>query len=312
MLSWRLPPFQAPENAFTCLSKLETIMIKRFILALACVCMTGAGAYAADTSFSVSGKWDSDFGLTELSEQGTKVTGSYATENGRILGTRSGNRLTGKWIQSNASRRCETAVNGSHFHGQFVFEFTANQFVGKWGYCDDIPMDRWLGTRNLASTAKTQSQESMTAANAGGAVSSQSGSRPAPCPQCPSWVSHSFSGSYLPLSAQANIWSNPKPFNRASGQMTVQSRFTRQKGTTCEFDVQFNNVGSNSIDEGVIVNRPGKAAVSAYDHVIRIRLKPGASYAFGTEVRECPLNWGETKDMTKCASCEPIVYFVDQ
>lgn len=162
------------------------------------------------------------------------------------------------------------------------------------------------------NTLQTQSKDSLLVANASSASPAKAASDPAPCTDCPPWVSRSSAGSYLPLAAKADIWSNPKPFNRATGQMTVQSRFTRQKGTTCEFDVQFNNVGSKSIDEGIIVNRPGKAAVSAYDHVIRIRLNPGASYAFGTEVRECPLNWGETKDMTKCASCQPIVYFVAQ
>ncbi len=125
----------------------------------------------------------------------------------------------------------------------------------------------------------------------------------------PPWVLRSAASSYLPLAAQAEIWTSPKPFKRKSGQMTVQSRFMFQKGTTCRFEVQFNNVDNKPIDESVLLGRPGKAAVSQYDHLIRIKLNPGASYAFGTEVRECPLNWGETKDMEKCAACEPIVYF---
>jgi hypothetical protein len=184
-----------------------------------------------------------------------------------------------------------------------VFDFTANEFVGKWGYCDAAPVDKWSGKRRV---------DNPTTASAGGASPAQSASTPAPCPQCPAWVSSSFTGNYLPLAAQAEIWSDPKPFKRQSGQLTVQSRFLHQKGTTCRFEVQFNNAGSKPLDENVLVGRPGKVAVSAYDHTIRIKLNPGASYAFGTEVRECPVNWGETKDMTKCASCEPIVYFVAQ
>jgi hypothetical protein len=46
-----------------------------------------------------------------------------------------------------------------------------------------------------------------------------------------------------------------------------------------------------------MVGKPGKVAWSQYDHAISIKLNPGTSYAFGTEVRECPLNWGETKEM---------------
>ena len=125
-------------------------------------------------------------------------------------------------------------------------------------------------------------------------------------------MSRSFTGSYLPLWHEPGIWSDPKPFNRPSGQMTVQSRFMGQKGTTCNFEVQFNNVGGKPLDERVFLGRPGKVAVSSYDTLIRIKLNPSASYAFGTEVRECPLHLGETKDMTKCAACEPIVYFVAQ
>lgn len=126
------------------------------------------------------------------------------------------------------------------------------------------------------------------------------------------WVARSFTGPYLPLAGVAEIWSNPKPFKRPGGQTTVQSRFLFQKGTTCRFEVQFNNVGPNAVDETVMVGRPGKVAWSQYDHPIRIKLNPGASYAFGTEVRECPLNWGETKEMGKCAACEPVVYFSAQ
>jgi hypothetical protein len=132
------------------------------------------------------------------------------------------------------------------------------------------------------------------------------------CPQCPPWVSQSSSGSYLPLAAQAEIWSSPKPFIRPNAQLTVSSRFLYQKGTTCRFEVQFNNVGNKAVDENTLLARPGKVAVSQYDHLIRIKLNPGARYAFATEVLECPLNWGESKDMEKCAACQPVVYFAAQ
>ena len=126
---------------------------------------------------------------------------------------------------------------------------------------------------------------------------------------CP-WVPPSFAGQYLPLAAKAGLWSNPKPFGAQTGKMTVQSRFMSQKGTTCNFEVQFNNVGTTNLDERIIVTRPGKVAVGSNDFPLQARLAPGSSVAYATEVRECALNWGETKEMTKCAACEPTVYFV--
>ncbi len=132
------------------------------------------------------------------------------------------------------------------------------------------------------------------------------------CSNCPPWVSQSFKGNYLPLAAQAEIWSDPKPFKGVDDRLSVQSRFMGQKGTTCRFEVQFNNVLDKAIDEQIVLSRPGKAAVSKYDTVLRAKLKPRTSVAFGTELRECPLNWGETKDMEKCAACEPTVYFYAQ
>lgn len=124
------------------------------------------------------------------------------------------------------------------------------------------------------------------------------------------WVPGSFTAQYLPLADQADTWSNPKPFSAASGNLTVQSRFNGQEGTTCKFTIQFNNVGTTALSEQVIVTRPGKAAVGSNDIPLQAKLKAGTSVAYNTEVRECPLNWGETKDMAKCASCEPMVYFV--
>lgn len=283
-------------SAAACNILVETFMSIRSILASIIVGIAAVSAHAGDPSFPISGKWNSDFGLTELTESGDNVSGSYPFENGKITATRSGNRLTGQWTQSTSSRKCDNAVNGNHFHGRLVFDFTANEFNGKWGYCDDAPAEKWSGKRDVANT--------------GGAASSTSALNPAPCPDCPPWVSRSFTSNYLPLAAKAETWSDPKPFLRKSGQMTVQSRFMGQHGTTCKFEVQFNNAGAKAMDERIIVARPGKAAVSQYDFPLRAKLTPGTSVAYGTEVRECPLIWGKSQDMTKCASCEPMVYFV--
>ena len=268
----------------------------RSVIAFALLGLAAASAHAGDSPVSMSGKWNSDFGLAEIKESGDNVTGSYPFENGKIVGTRAGNRLTGQWTQSTSSRKCDTAVNGSHYHGQLVFDLTANEFVGKWGYCDDAPVDKWSGKRDAGNTAGAQPQPAAASSPCAG--------------ECPPWVARSFTGTYLPLAGQVETWSDPKPFLRNSGLVTVQSRFMGQQGTTCKFEVQFNNPGSKAVDERIIIARPGKAAVSNYDFPLDAELAPGASVAYGTEVRECPVNWGKTQDMKKCAACDPMVYFI--
>lgn len=256
-------------------------MNTRAVFAIPVLVLALASAHGAESALSLAGKWETDFGPMELTESGQAVTGAYALEGGKILGTRSANQLSAYWTQNKSARKCDKAVNGSYFYGRVVFDFSATAFVGKWGYCEDAPADAWSGKRAADGAPK-----------------------PSAGPSAP-FVARSFTGPYLPLAGAADIWSNAKPFKST----TVQSRFTGQKGTTCHFDVQFNNVSAKPIDETVMVGRPGKVAWSQYDHPIRIKLNPGASYAFGTEVRECPLHWGETKDMAKCSSCEPVVYF---
>jgi len=124
------------------------------------------------------------------------------------------------------------------------------------------------------------------------------------------WVQQSKTGPYLGLAEKADVWSDPKPFSARTGQLTVQSKFVRQLGTTCEYHVQFNNVGSSKIDESVQLNGADKAAFTSNDGLTRVQLNPGASVAYGMEMRECPLQWGESKDMAKCASCQPILFFL--
>lgn len=272
-------------------------MSLRSVLASVLVGIAAASAHADAPSISMSGKWNSDFGLAEMTENGGQVTGSFPHEDGRIIGTRSGNRLTGRWIQSTSSRKCDTAVEGSYFHGRFEFDFTANEFVGRWSYCDDAPAAQWSGKRVIA--------------DADGTAAAPPAAGLTPCPGCPPWVARSFfTANFLPLWPQAEVWSDPKPFSRNSAQFTVQSRFMEQHGTTCKFEVQFNNVGAKAVDESFVIARPGKAAVGNNDAPLRAKLAPGAFVAYATEVRECPLIWGKSKDMAKCAACEPMVYFV--
>ena len=62
-------------------------------------------------------------------------------DNGRIVGTVTGNTLSGYWIQDSGDHPCATEKEGSLFWG--IARFTANadftELSGVWGQCDDAP-----------------------------------------------------------------------------------------------------------------------------------------------------------------------------
>jgi hypothetical protein len=107
-----------------------------------------AGGPASSNGGSIAGKWATDSGLMELTVTEGAILGTYDFENGRIGGTSlSGSRLTGLWVQDKAAKRCNNPVDGSYYHGHFVFDFSGGSFVGRWGYCDEITDRKWSGTR---------------------------------------------------------------------------------------------------------------------------------------------------------------------
>lgn len=105
----------------------------------------GGHALAVD----VSGTWNSNWGKMTLKQSGSEVTGTYATNNGKIFGTLNGNVLEGVWTQSSASRKCSTESYGSRYWGRIRFVFDqGGRFSGNWGYCNDEPKSGgWSGTR---------------------------------------------------------------------------------------------------------------------------------------------------------------------
>ena len=86
---------------------------------------------------SWAGGWASNFGAMRLSQQGSRVTGSYDYKGGQIDGQISGNTLRGRWTQDNAS-------------GHFVFHLSGDgrRFDGSWGRGGaDSDGGAWQGTR---------------------------------------------------------------------------------------------------------------------------------------------------------------------
>ena len=123
------------------------------------------------------------------------------------------------------------------------------------------------------------------------------------------WSEKTKTGYTLPLAKVAGEWSEVKTFNTTAGPVGVQSKFIRQKGTTCDFEVQFTNNGTNPIDENVSLTSNQKDKV--YSHrFTRVKVPAGKSLYWEMEKRECPVNWGETKEMNKCAECAPMLVFL--
>ncbi len=112
--------------------------------------VTPAGSRRAPDVVSVgniTGTWNSSEGMLQLRQTGNSVSGSYPASGGRISGTISNGTLSGYWIQTRAQRQCSSSVEGSSYWGTIQWVFSGNDFVGKWGYCNDAPNQNWAGSR---------------------------------------------------------------------------------------------------------------------------------------------------------------------
>jgi hypothetical protein len=76
-----------------------------------------------------AGNWDSNWGDMALTQNGNQVTGSYTHDSGQIVGTISGNTLSGTWSESPSY----TPPNDA---GDFIFTLSADgqSFTGDWRY----------------------------------------------------------------------------------------------------------------------------------------------------------------------------------
>lgn len=135
------------------------------------------------------------------------------------------------------------------------------------------------------------------------------------------WATKTMSGPFLPLAKEADVWSEMKTFNSSNGSIGVQSKFKEQQGTTCTFEVKFTNNGTQPFNQGVALSRDtlgqyydrhtedGKEGVYAH-RMTNVSVAPGKAVWYEMEKRECPLKWGTTKEMAKCAECSPALVFV--
>lgn len=122
------------------------------VLAVVLVGVSGAGA---QPDYWIAGIWKTSEGRMVIKHSHPDVSGEYAQDGGRIIGTLDGQVLTGFWIENGSGVTCDTARDGSVHWGRIVFTFDEAfaSFAGKWGYCDQAPTRNWTGT--LEAAAKT-------------------------------------------------------------------------------------------------------------------------------------------------------------
>lgn len=91
---------------------------------------------SSSNSTQLYGTFNTDFKQLTFNQKGTKVSGNYQHQNGRIEGTLNGHILTGWWYQDNGKGRL-----------RFVFNSDFSAFSGKWGYNNATPTDQWNGSK---------------------------------------------------------------------------------------------------------------------------------------------------------------------
>ena len=100
-----------------------------------------------------SGDWSTNIGAVSLTGDGSHLSGTYATDNGRLDGNLENGVLAGIWAEDGSDHPCTTAKLGSTSWGRFVWKLSEDgkSFAGTWSYCDDDPSSQaggqWTGNR---------------------------------------------------------------------------------------------------------------------------------------------------------------------
>jgi hypothetical protein len=92
-----------------------------------------------------AGVWQSDFGTMDLKVDGSRVTGTYGPNDGRLEGVLSGNCINGSWKQS-------APCAGGKTWGSFCMTFSPDgqSFACRWQYQDNLApgWGNWYGRRD--------------------------------------------------------------------------------------------------------------------------------------------------------------------
>ncbi len=128
--------------------------------------------------YSWAGEWDTNWGKTILTQNGSTVTGTYTHDEGKITGTVNGSVLLGTWSES-------PSYSPPNDAGDMELTMAADgkSFTGKWRYGSEGSWGNWEGGKRITEVlpAPTPAAPTVPAAPASPAVpavSSGSGAEP--------------------------------------------------------------------------------------------------------------------------------------
>ena len=134
-------------KAMMCLEPGKTGTVRLYGMAsgVAAAAQLPAGIPAHLTNCQYSGSWNTDWGTMQLSQDGSKVTGTYTHDSGKLLGTLVDGVYVGKWSEYPSYSEPGDA-------GDMVFYFTkdCNGFTGNWQYGVHTTggwSGTWVGTK---------------------------------------------------------------------------------------------------------------------------------------------------------------------
>lgn len=92
----------------------------------------------ANGNYVWTGKWDTEYGVMTITQEGTNVTGTYSREEGKIVGTVSGNVLSGTWSEIPTYLPPKDAGDI-----EFVMSEDGLKFEGRWRYASEGQWFPW-------------------------------------------------------------------------------------------------------------------------------------------------------------------------
>ncbi len=100
--------------------KVESIsLFLKLLFGAVLLILSTSVTYAQDNL--VEGRWKTTWGDMTLQQQGMRIQGNYAEDNGEVYGELSGNVFSGIWIEDSSSKRCSTPRNGRYYWAKSVW-----------------------------------------------------------------------------------------------------------------------------------------------------------------------------------------------
>lgn len=125
-------------------------------------------------------------------------------------------------------------------------------------------------------------------------------------------VSYQAHAQKLKLPTAADAWGEPFTIVAPNGsKLEVRVFLTQHKGTTCMYDIEFNNLGPYPIHEQATLTVEGAVELQ-YHRLSTISLNVNQKGIWPMEKRECAINLSKKKekDSKKCSECSTVLYWL--